>query len=82
MLSLFEPGGIIQHKFFIACSHVIAFRDTFFEYRWDNNSGNGLTFDYYNGRDLVWAMKRTLDLLKNKEKYEIFRKNGLIVLSM
>jgi hypothetical protein len=31
---------------------------------------------------LVWAMKRTLDLLKNKEKYEIFRKNGLIVLSM
>ena len=81
MPSLFEPGGIVQHEFFIAGTPVIAFRtgglkDTVFEFRWDNNSGNGLTFDYYNGRDLVEAMKRALNLFKNKEKYEICRKNA------
>ena len=81
MPSLFEPGGIVQHEFFIAGTPVIAFRtgglkDTVFEFRWDNNSGNGLTFDYYNGRDLVEAMKRALYLFKNKEKYEICRKNA------
>ena len=81
MPSLFEPGGIVQHEFFIAGTPVIAFRtgglrDTVFEFRWDNNSGNGLTFDYYNGRELVGAMKRAIDLFKNKEKYEICRKNA------
>ena len=81
MPSLFEPGGIVQHEFFIAGTPVIAFRtgglkDTVFEFRWDNNSGNGLTFDYYNGRDLVEAMKRAMNLFRNKEKYEICRKNA------
>ena len=81
MPSLFEPGGIVQHEFFIAGTPVIAFRtgglkDTVFEFRWDNNSGNGLTFDYYNGGDLIGAMKRALDLFENKEKYEICRKNA------
>ena len=81
MPSLFEPGGIVQHEFFIAGTPVIAFRtgglkDTVFEFRWDNNSGNGLTFDNYNGRDLVGAMRRAIDLFKNKEKYEICRKNA------
>ena len=81
MPSLFEPGGIVQHEFFIAGTPVIAFRtgglkDTVFEFRWDNNSGNGLTFDYYNGRELVGAMKRAIDLFKNREKYEICRKNA------
>ena len=81
MPSLFEPGGIVQHEFFIAGTPVIAFRtgglkDTVFEFRWDNNSGNGLTFDNYNGGDLIGAMKRALDLFENKEKYEICRKNA------
>ena len=81
MPSNFEPGGIVQHEFFIAGTPVIAFRtgglkDTVFEFLWDNNTGNGLTFDYYNGRDLVEAMKRALNLFKNKEKYEICRKNA------
>ena len=81
MPSLFEPGGIVQHEFFIAGTPVIAFRtgglkDTVFEFRWDNNTGNGLTFDYYNGRELVGAMKRAIDLFNNKEKYEACRKNA------
>ena len=79
--SLFEPGGIAQHEFFIAGTPVIAFRtgglkDTVFEFKWDNNSGNGLTFDYYYSQELIDAMQRAIDLFKNKEKYEICRKNA------
>ena len=33
MPSLFEPNGIIQHKFFIACTPASDFRDTFFAFR-------------------------------------------------
>ena len=81
MPSLFEPGGIVQHEFFIAGTPVIAFRtgglkDTVFEFRWDNNSGNGFTFDNYNCGELINAMTRATDLFKNKEKLEICRKNA------
>ena len=81
MPSLFEPGGIVQHEFFIASTPVIAFRtgglkDTVFEFRWDNNQGNGLTFDNYNCNDLLNAIKRSFGLFKNSEKYEICRKNA------
>ena len=81
MPSLFEPGGIVQHEFFIASTPVIAFRtgglkDTVFEFRWDNNTGNGLTFDNYNCNDLLNAIKRSFGLFKNSEKYEICRKNA------
>ena len=81
MPSLFEPGGIVQHEFFIAKTPVIAFRtgglmDTVFEFRWDNNTGNGLTFDNYNCNDLLNAIKRSFELFKNKEKYEICQKNA------
>ena len=81
MPSLFEPGGIVQHEFFIAKTPVIAFRtgglkDTIFEFRWDNNTGNGLTFDNYNCNDLLNAIKRSFELFKNKEKYEICQNNA------
>ena len=81
MPSLFEPGGIVQHEFFIAYTPVIAFRtgglkDTVFEFRWDNNSGNGLTFDNYTCNDLLNAIRRSFELFKNKEKYEICKRNA------
>ena len=81
MPSLFEPGGIVQHEFFIAHTPVIAFRtgglkDTVFEFRWDNNTGNGLTFDNYNYNDFLNAIRRSFDLFKNKEKYEICANNA------
>ena len=81
MPSLFEPGGIVQHEFFIAGTPVIAFRtgglkDTVFEFQWDNNSGNGFTFDYYTPGDLINAIDRSLHLFRNKEKFEICRKNA------
>jgi len=81
MPSLFEPGGIVQQEFFIAGTPVIAFRtgglkDTVFEFNYDKNTGNGFTFDYYNAGELINAMQRSLDLFKNKEKFEICRKNA------
>ena len=80
MPSLFEPGGIVQHEFFIAGTPVIAYRtgglkDTVFEFRWDNNSGNGCTFDNYNCGDFINAIHRSLGIFQNQEKLEICRKN-------
>ena len=81
MPSLFEPGGIVQHEFFIAGTPVIAFKtgglkDTVFEFRYDNNTGNGFTFENYNSYELVQAITRSLGLFQNKEKYELCRKNA------
>ena len=81
MPSLFEPSGIVQHEFFIAGTPVIAFKtgglkDTVFEFNYDNNSGNGFTFDNHNCNELISAMKRAIKLFYNKEKYEICRKNA------
>ena len=50
MPSLFEPGGIVQHEFFIAGTPVIAFKtgglkDTVVEFRYDTKTGNGFTFE-------------------------------------
>ena len=50
MPSLFEPGGIVQHEFFIAATPVIAFKtgglkDTIIEFDWNNNKGNGILFE-------------------------------------
>ena len=81
MPSLFEPGGIVQHEFFLGKTPVIAFRtgglkDTVFEFLWDNNTGNGLTFDNYCRNGLLDAMWRSINLFKNKEKYNICRENA------
>ena len=81
MPSLFEPGGIVQHEFFLGRTPVIAFRtgglkDTVFEFLWDSNKGNGLTFDNYCRNGLMDAMWRSINLFKNKEKYEICRENA------
>jgi starch synthase len=50
MPSVFEPGGIVQHEFFIAGTPVIAFKtgglkDTVFEFDWYSNKGNGILFE-------------------------------------
>ena len=81
MPSLFEPGGLVQQEFFVAGTPVIAFRtgglkSTVYEFHWDDNKGNGLTFDTYNGPELVNAFIRSINLFKNKEKFEICRKNA------
>ena len=50
MPSLFEPGGIVQHEFFIGGTPVLAFKtgglkDTVFEFNYQTNKGNGITFE-------------------------------------
>jgi starch synthase len=50
MPSLFEPGGIVQHEFFLAATPVLAFKtgglkDTVIEFDWHTNKGNGLLFE-------------------------------------
>jgi glycogen synthase len=50
MPSLFEPGGIVQHEFFVASTPVVAFRtgglkDTVIEFDWHTNKGNGILFE-------------------------------------
>ena len=81
MPSLFEPGGIVQHEFFIAGTPVVAsktggLKDTVWEFNYENNSGNGITFENHNSNDLISAMKRAINLFYNKEKYEICRNNA------
>ena len=81
MPSLFEPGGIVQHEFFIAGTPVIAFKtgglkDTVQEFRYDTNTGNGFTFESHNAYELIQAISRSLGLFQNKEKYEICRQNA------
>lgn len=81
MPSLFEPGGIVQHEFFIAGTPVIAFRtgglkDTVFEFEWETNKGNGITFNYHNDHDFYNAVERSLNLFHNKDKLDQCRKNA------
>ena len=50
MPSLFEPGGIVQHEFFIGSTPVIAFKtgglkDSVFEFDSKRFKGNGFTFE-------------------------------------
>ena len=52
MPSSFEPGGIVQHEFFIGGTPVLAFKtgglkDSVFEYDYDKHSGNGVIFEKY-----------------------------------
>ncbi len=81
MPSQFEPGGIVQHEFFIGGTPVIAYKtgglkDTVFEFNWQTNTGNGITFENYSHQELVNAILRSIDLFNNKEKYEICSRNA------
>ena len=81
MPSLFEPGGIVQHEFFIAKTPVIAFKtgglkDTVFEFNYEKKNGNGITFEKYCKNDFIDAIKRSLVLFRNKENYEICKENA------
>ena len=82
MPSLFEPGGIVQHEFFIAGTPVIAYRtgglkDSVKEFLKDKETGNGITFEGYDSKDLIAAMKRAIDLFNDQDKYKICQKNAI-----
>jgi hypothetical protein len=81
MPSKFEPGGIVQHEFFVGGTPVVAFKtgglkDTVFEYKWDTNEGNGFNFEVYNRGDFIYAIERAIGTYYNKEKYRLLRENA------
>jgi len=53
MPSKFEPGGIVQHEFFVASTPVIAhktggLKDTVIDFDFKLMKGSGCAFDQYN----------------------------------
>lgn len=81
MPSLFEPGGIVQHEFFVGETPVIAFRtgglkDSVHEFQWDSENGSGFTFESYKKEDFIFAIERALGVYTNKAKYLKLRQNA------
>lgn len=81
MPSVFEPGGIVQHEFFIASTPVLAFKtgglkDTVIEFDYNTDKGNGILFECHNYNDFIYAFERAVNLFNNKEKFEICRINA------
>jgi len=79
MPSLFEPGGIVQHEFFVAGTPVIAYRtgglkDTVHEWDGDALEGNGFTFEDYTLAAFVDATKRALRVFSRQDEYQELRK--------
>eukprot|EP00026_Physarum_polycephalum_P000294 Phypoly_transcript_00294.p1 GENE.Phypoly_transcript_00294~~Phypoly_transcript_00294.p1 ORF type:complete len:1701 (-),score=242.89 Phypoly_transcript_00294:112-5214(-) len=81
MPSLFEPGGVVQHEFFVAGTPVIAFKtgglkDTVHEYLADSRTGNGYTFEAHTRGDFFWAVDRAVGLYHLEDHYAQLRKNA------
>lgn len=81
MPSIFEPGGIVQHEFFVGGTPVIAFKtgglkDSVFEYNWESETGNGYNFESHTVSDFIFACERALGTYKNKAKYLKLRENA------
>lgn len=71
MPSMFEPGGIVQHEFFVAGTPVIAFktgglRDTVHEFTREWPHGGGFTFENFNIGDFKYAISRAIGIYWDK----------------
>jgi starch synthase len=81
MPSVFEPGGIVQHEFFVGGTPVVAFKtgglkDSVHEFSWDTEAGSGYTFEGHNVGDFVFAVERAVGTFRNKKKYTKLRENA------
>ena len=81
MPSAFEPGGIVQHEFFVGKTPVIAFKtgglkDSVIEFKWDTEEGSGFSFEHHNQHELAAAIERALSIFRVKEKYAKLRENA------
>ena len=81
MPSAFEPGGIVQHEFFVGGTPVIAFKtgglkDSVFEFKWDTNKGNGFLLENHSRGDFIYAVERAIGTFIKKDKYKILRENA------
>lgn len=81
MPSMFEPGGIVQHEFFVGGTPVVAFKtgglkDSVIEFQWISETGCGFTFEAFNKDDLAAAIHRAIGTFQNKQKYAKIRENA------
>lgn len=81
MPSAFEPGGIVQHEFFVGETPVVAFKtgglkDSVIEFNWETEQGTGFTFESHNPHDMTYAMERAIGTFRNKNKYNKLRKQA------
>mmetsp|Transcript_5356 Transcript_5356/g.8272 ORF Transcript_5356/g.8272 Transcript_5356/m.8272 type:complete len:181 (-) Transcript_5356:423-965(-) len=81
MPSNFEPGGIVQHEFFVGGTPVVAFKtgglkDSVIEFNWENEEGSGFSFEAHKEEDLVFALERAVSVYRNKSKYLKLRENA------
>lgn len=81
MPSAFEPGGIVQHEFFVGGTPVVAFKtgglkDSVLEFMWDSETGSGYTFESHSAGDMIGAMERAIGTYLNKPKYLKLRENA------
>ena len=81
MPSCFEPGGIVQHEFFIGSTPVIAFqtgglKDTVFDFDPDTGKGNGFVFHQHSVSSFIEAVKKAFNIFVQPEKYALLRKNA------
>ena len=81
MPSAFEPGGIVQHEFFVGKTPVVAFRtgglkDSVIEFKWESEQGSGFTMDHHNHHELGQAIERAMNTFRNKDKYHKLRENA------
>eukprot|EP00128_Syssomonas_multiformis_P007221 Colp12_sorted_trinity150504_noHs@12676 len=83
MPSLFEPGGIVQHEFFMCGTPVISFqtgglKDTVHEYNKFTRQGNGFTLQAHNVSDIIFAIDRALLIFRDAENahYKQLRENA------
>jgi starch synthase len=81
MPSKFEPGGIVQHEFFVAGTPVVAFKtgglkDTVFEFNSEKKTGSGFVFETFFLDDFIQAIFRALGLFANNKEYLLLRKNA------
>ena len=75
MPSIFEPGGIVQHEYFISCTPVIAFKtgglkDSVIEYNSAKKVGNGFLFENFENKDFLSAINRAVKIFANKNEYK------------
>ena len=81
MPSVFEPGGIVQHEFFVGGTPVVAFKtgglkDSVVEFLWDSEEGCGYTFESHAPGDAIFAVERAVGTFHNKAKYAKLRDNA------
>jgi len=81
MPSLFEPGGIVQHEFFVAGTPVVAYKtgglkDSVIEFNRSTQEGSGFVFDRYRQEDFKNAIQRALNIYSEPKLYAILRKTA------